>query len=75
MNIEWKPVIIDGINTMYEVSEYSNIRNIKTGKILKASKLQESDRERVHLYINGVGKDFKIYRLSYEAFFWTNSEK
>ena len=36
--------------------------NKNTGKMLVASKLQESERERVHLYINGHGRDYKIYR-------------
>ena len=69
MNIEWRPIIIDGIMTDYIVSEYSNIINIKTGKTIKPSRLQGSERERVGIYINGVRKDFKIYRLSYQAFY------
>lgn len=67
--IQWKPVIINGEKTNYEVSEFSNVRNITTGKLLTASRLQGSERERVHLHINGRPVDIKIYRLSYEAFF------
>lgn len=69
MNIKWKPIIINGQETNYIISEYSNIMNKNTGKMLVASKLQGSERERVHLYINGHGKDYKIYRLAYESFY------
>lgn len=69
MDIKWMPVVINGATTDYIVSEFSNVKNVKTGKMLTASKLQGSERERVHLHIDGKPMDFKIYRLSYEAFF------
>jgi hypothetical protein len=69
MEIQWRPIIINNVTTNYIISEYANIRNIKTNKPIKASRLIFSDRERVHLYVNGVGKDYKIYRLVYQAFY------
>lgn len=69
MDIKWKPIVIEDIETNYIISEYSNVVNKNTGKILKPSRLQGSERERVHLHINGTPRDFKIYRLAYEAFY------
>jgi len=65
----WKPVILDGEPTQYEVSEYGNVRNVNTGNILTPVPLKNSGRLRVLIYRNGVRKDMKIHRLVYEAFY------
>lgn len=69
IDIIWKPIILDGEPTQYEVSEYGNVRNTKTGNILIPVPLQKSGRLRVLIYRNGVRKDMKIHRLVYEAFY------
>lgn len=69
MNIMWKPVVIKGINTNYEVSEYGNVRNIKSNKLLSPYLMKQCGRERVLLYLNGERFYIKIHRLVYEAFF------
>ncbi|MBD5584736.1 MAG: HNH endonuclease [Clostridia bacterium] len=66
--MKWKPWLYEGMPTNYEVSEYSDIRNVKTGRILKPIPLQKSGRLRVHLHVNGKPIDVKIYRMAYEAF-------
>lgn len=69
INIEWRRVYIDGMETVYEVSEYGNVRNTEKGNILKPHKMKSrGDRERVLIYVNGTRYDRKTYRLVYEAF-------
>ena len=67
--IKWNPIVIDGIPTRYEISEYGNVRNLETGNILVNNRLKISDRERVLIYYNGTRKSFKVHRLVYEAFY------
>lgn len=33
--VEWRPIIVNGIKTNYEVSDNGKVRNVNTGKILK----------------------------------------
>ena len=68
MDVIWKPVYLDGIRSNYDVSEYGNVKNIKTGKMLLPYTLKESGRERVLLHLNGKKFYIKIYRLVYIAF-------
>lgn len=68
MDIIWKPVYLDGIMSNYEVSEFGNVRNIKTGQNILPYTLKSSGRERVLLYLNGKRFYVKIYRLVYAAF-------
>lgn len=65
----WKPIILDGMNTHYEISEYGTVRNTDSGNVLKPVPLKESGRLRVLIYNNGKRKDMKIHRLVYEAFY------
>lgn len=65
--IEWKKVIIDGIPTIYSITEYGNIRNDNTMKIIKPC-INTSDRPYVCLYINGSAKIMLIQKLVYETF-------
>lgn len=66
--IEWKPIIINGIESQYLISEYGNIWNKTQNHLLHPCKLQGSGRLHVLLYQNGCRKDYKIHRLVYETF-------
>lgn len=67
--IEWKPVIVNGMNTRYIANELGNVMNVETGYILKPSPYAESGRLRLCLHLpDGTKKDMKIYRIIWEAF-------
>ena len=51
----------------YEISNQGNVRNINTGRILKPRK-DTNGYYFVHLYKNGIRKQFKIHRLVGFAF-------
>jgi hypothetical protein len=70
MEEEWKQ-IVDYPN--YSVSNYGNIRNDKTGLILKAG-LDNNGYKRVGLYNNGKPKTFEIHKLVGEAFIEKSEE-
>ena len=68
MKEEWKPITVDGeIYENYSVSSEGNIRNDKTGRILKKRK-DKYGYEQIGLYKNGKGKTFLVHRLVAEAF-------
>lgn len=46
----------------YEVSNYGKVRNIKSGRILKAT-LSKEGYEYVELYKNNLCKKYKVHRL------------
>lgn len=59
---EWKQVIIDGEEWNYEVSNYGNVRNKKTGRILKLHETHKGYLE-IGLYKNNKAKIYKVHRL------------
>lgn len=61
---EWKQ--IDGYDN-YEVSTWGNVRNVKTGKLLKQQE-NHNGYLRVNLYKNGKSKHFGVHRLVAIAF-------
>jgi len=52
----------------YEASDYGQIRNIKTGRILK-QRICKDGYKYVDIQINKDGKTFKTHRLIVEAFY------
>lgn len=66
---EWK--VINNY-PQYEVSNEGDIRNIKSGKILKLK--EHSGYKRVQLYHNGISKQFLVHRLVALAFIPTSNE-
>ena len=58
-----KPIVIDGKETVYLVSDMGHIVNKKTGKILKPW----SDKDG-YLKINLLGKNYMVHRLVMIAF-------
>lgn len=69
MNIIWKSILWDGEDTGYIISEYGNVRNIKTDKLLsETNEYQISHRKRVAIYYKGQRKEYKLHRLVYEVF-------
>ena len=65
---EWKTVIIDGeVFENYEVSSYGNVRNAKTGRVLKPSRTQDGYLQ-VVLCKNGKRKTSRVHRLVAFAF-------
>ncbi len=58
--------IIEGFEN-YSVSKYGNVKNNKTGKIIKPI-LNHNGYYRVGLWKNGDGKKFKVHRLVGNAF-------
>ena len=67
LNIEWKQIVVDGIPSMYSITEYGNIRNDHTMRIIKPC-TNTSDRPFVCLYINGSAKVILIQKLVYEMY-------
>lgn len=61
-NPEWKPIIINGVKTMYEVSNIGQIINIKSGKMMKSSH-NEKGYCQVKLRFNDKGNTRIIHRL------------
>lgn len=61
----WKPV--KDYENFYMISNYGNIKNVKTNKKLKAA-IDKDGYFRVHLSKNGKGKMKYIHRLVAEAF-------
>ena len=62
-----KRIIINNIETCYEVDENGNIYNINTGKELIGS-IYNSGYKIVRLMINGKSKGFSVHRLVAQAF-------
>lgn len=57
---QWKP--IEGYEETYEVSSLGNVRNIRTGRLLKLLKHSKGYR-RVHLHLNGCRTTYYVHRL------------
>ena len=62
-----KKIIIDNIETDYEINELGEIYSYKTNKILSGSILNTGYRM-VRLTINGQKKSYAVHRLVAEAF-------
>ena len=67
LSIEWKQIVVDGIPSMYSITEYGNIRNDHTMRIIKPC-TNTSDRPFVCLYINGSAKVILVQKLVYEMY-------
>ena len=65
--IEWKKIIIDGIKTFYSVSSDGQVRNDKSGRILKQRDANEYKRVSISLG-HGHMKNCTVHRLVAEAF-------
>lgn len=63
----WKQIEIDGIEWNYEVSTWGNVRNVKTGGIIKPYE-NNSGYLQIHLYNNGKHKAPYVHRLVAIAF-------
>lgn len=61
----WKPV--NGYEGIYEVSNFGDIRNVATGRILK-QKVERNGYVRVHLSKDGIAKSLLLHRIVAEAF-------
>ena len=61
--MEWKQIIIDGEEWHYEVSDSGDVRNTKTGKVLKQRKDGNGCYLIVGLYKDGKQRMFLVHRL------------
>ena len=64
---QWKQIVIDDEEYNYSISNEGNVRNDKTGRILKKQK-DKNGYELVNLYKNGKMKTVYVHRLVAEAF-------
>lgn len=62
INEVWKPVNVEGFSEIYEVSNFGNIRNIKTQKILKTLTAGCGYQD-VILCDKGKRKQIKVHRV------------
>ena len=60
---EWKQIEIDDVIYDYEVSTEGNVRNMKTGRILKPQTIHTTGYSQVYLSKNGKIRWYKIHRL------------
>ena len=58
---------IEGYEGKYQVSNLGNVKNIKTGRLLKSYKSNKGYLQ-VDLYKNGVGKKYYVHRLVIATF-------
>ena len=65
LKIEWK--LIEGFDGTYSVSNYGEVRNNKTGKLMKQNK-NEKGYLRLGLRKNGKTKYMRVHRLVAQAF-------
>lgn len=70
-DILWKPLIINNQETLYEISEYGDIRNIQRNKILKPQTTQYGYK-RIILSVNKKPKNFNVHRLVAQTFLEEN---
>lgn len=62
--IEWKPVV--GYEGLYEVSNYGQVKNVKTQKVLMPR--NSTSYSLVALFDKGKRKDVKVHRLVAKSF-------
>lgn len=65
LKVEWK--LIDGFGGTYSVNNYGEVRNNKTGKLMKPRK-NETGYLRINLTKNGKPKCMRVHRLVAQAF-------
>lgn len=65
LKVEWK--LIEGFDGIYSVSNYGEVRNNKTGKLMKLRK-NEKRYLRTNLTKNGNQKSVRVHRLVAQAF-------
>lgn len=65
LKVEWK--LIEGFGGTYSVSNYGEVRNNKTGKLMKPRK-NETGYLRINLTKNGKPKCMRVHRLVTQAF-------
>ena len=65
LKVEWK--LIEGFDGIYSVSNYGEVRNNKTGKLMKPRK-NETGYLRINLTKNGKPKCMRVHRLVAQAF-------
>lgn len=65
LKVEWK--LIEGFDGIYSVSNYGEVRNNKTGRLMKQRKT-EKGYLRVGLTNNGKPKCMRVHRLVAQAF-------
>lgn len=65
LKVEWK--LIEGFDGVYSVSNYGEVRNNKTGKLMKPRK-NETGYLRINLTKNGKPKCMRVHRLVAQAF-------
>lgn len=65
LKAEWK--LIEGFDGVYSVSNYGEVRNNKTGKLMKPRK-NETGYLRINLTKNGKPKCMRVHRLVAQAF-------
>lgn len=65
LKVEWK--LIEGFDGIYSVSNYGEVRNNKTGRLMKPIK-NEKGYLRVGLTTNGKLKCMRVHRLVAQAF-------
>lgn len=65
LKVEWK--LIAGFGGTYSVSNYGEVRNNKTGKLMKPRK-NETGYLRINLTKNGKPKCMRVHRLVAQAF-------
>ena len=68
INVVWTPVIFNGKEYHYKISEFGTIMNTETNHILTPVPLKNGGYLRVLLYEHGIRKDAKVHRLVYESF-------
>lgn len=71
--LKWKKIIIDNNKTNYSVSNYGDIRNDKTGYILKPI-IDKDGYLVINLIVNGKRYRKKIHRLVAENFIHTHEK-
>lgn len=65
LKVEWK--LIEGFDGIYSVSNYGEVRNNRTGKLMKPRK-NEKGYLRIGLTTNGKQKCMRVHRLVAQAF-------
>lgn len=70
LKVEWK--LIEGFDGIYSVSNYGEVRNNKTGRLMKPRK-NEKGYLHIGLTTNGKQKNMRVHRLVAQAFI-PNSE-
>ena len=65
LKVEWK--LIEGFDRIYSVSNYGEVRNNKTGRLMKPRK-NEKGYLHIGLTTNGKQKNMRVHRLVAQAF-------